>query len=277
MNRYGWVEWGGQGPRLAFAHANGFPVASYKPLLDILTQDFQVSGWESRPLNSGNDPKDISAWDPLAEDLERALEERFSDPVIGIGHSLGGILNVMAAAARPDLYKALVLLDPVLFSGTRSVLWGLMKRSRQAHKMPLRVGAIRRRDVWPNREVVRNSWTNKAAFEGWTDDAFEAYIQAGFCDDEASDGVRLRYPKAWEARIFELTPHNLWHDVARLEMPVLVLRGEHSDTFMAQSAAKFRRKARHGVCQVVEGTGHMLPMQKPEAVASLIGEWLLSL
>ncbi len=274
MENSRWVDWGGSGPELVFAHANGFPIGSYEPFLDRLTESFQVTGWEARPLIQGTDPKEISGWQTLADDLKTGIEGRFGGPVIGVGHSLGGVVNLLVGASKPGLYQALVLLDPVIFSGCRSLVWGQMKRWGRAHTMPLMAGALRRRDAWPDRETVRRSWTGKAAFEGWTDAAFDAYLEAGLEQDSNSGKVRLRYPKDWEARIFEVGPHDVWSEISKTTVPILVLRGEHSDTFTTGAARKFERKAQNGVCRVVEGTGHMLPMQRPEDVAEMIEEWL---
>ena len=274
MEQFRWIDWGGNGPSMVFAHANGFPIGSYRPLLDQLAGQFQITGWEARPLIEGTDPQEISGWQSLANDLKTGIENRFSRPVIGVGHSLGGVVNLLAGASHPELYRALVLLDPVIFSGFRSLVWGQMKRSGRAHTMPLMAGALRRRDSWPDREAVRRAWVGKKAFEGWTDEAFDAYLEAGIELDSASDGVRLRYPKAWEARIFEIGPHDLWSEISKTKVPILILRGEHSDTFTAGAARKFERKAPNGVCRVVEGTGHMLPMQRPELVAEMIEEWV---
>ena len=140
--------------------------------------------------------------------------------------------------------------------------------------MPLMAGALRRRNSWPDREFVRRSWSGKPAFEGWTDAAFDAYLEAGLEQDSSSGRVRLRYPKDWEARIFEVGPHDVWSEISRVKVPVLVLRGEDSDTFTAGAARKFEQKAPNGVCRIVEQTGHMLPMQRPEVVAEMIREWL---
>lgn len=274
MENFRWVDRGGEGPDLVFAHANGFPVGSYRPLLNQIQGKFEVFGWESRPLVPGTDPQGISGWDALSDDLRLGIENRFSNPVIGVGHSLGGVCSLLAASSNPQLFRALVLLDPVMFSGLRSLTWGLLKRWGRAHTMPLMAGALRRRDSWSDRELVRRSWSGKPAFEGWTDEAFNAYLEHGIVEDEDSGGYRLRYPKAWEARIFELTPHDVWNEVAKLQVPVLVLRGEHSDTFTASAVRKFGRVAPNAKCTVVEGTGHMLPMQRPDAVARIVLEWL---
>ena len=274
MRNSRWIDWGGHGPSTIFAHANGFPIGSYKPLLDSLKESFRISGWEARPLVHGTDPQEISGWADLAADLELGIESRFGSPVVGVGHSLGGVLNLLVAASNPELYRALVLLDPVIFSGTRALVWGQMKRWGRAHRLPLMAGALKRRDVWPDRETVRQSWTGKTAFEGWSEQAFDAYLEAGLEQDGKNGGVRLRYTKAWEARIFEVSPHDVWNEIPKVMCPVLVLRGEHSDTLTTGAFRKFGRRAPYGTCRTVEGTGHMLPMQKPEAVASMIVEWL---
>ena len=273
MENSPWIEWGGFGTSLVFSHANGFPVGSYRSFLDSLKDSFEIFGWQARPLIPGSAPEEISGWGDLSVDLKTGIESRFSGPVVGVGHSLGGVLNLLAAASNPELYRALVLLDPVIFSGTRSLVWGQMKRWGRAHRLPLMAGALKRRDAWPDIETVRRSWIEKSAFEGWTNQAFEAYLKAGLEEDSETGGVRLRYPKAWEARIFEVSPHNVWAEISKLVCPVLVLRGESSDTFTAGAAKRFVRKAPNCVCKVVKGTGHMLPMQRPEVVASMIVEW----
>lgn len=274
MEKFRWVHWGGEGETLVFAHANGFPVGSYSPLLNRFQEGYEVVGWESRPLVAGTDPQEISSWKVLSDDLGSGIQNRFNKPVIGVGHSLGGVCSLMTASSNPQLFQALVLMDPVLFSGLRSLSWGLMKRWGQAHTMPLMARALRRRDSWPDRETARRAWTGKPAFDGWSDEAFDAYLEHGVVEDQDSGGYRLRYPKAWEARVFELTPHDVWGVVARLQVPVLVLRGERSDTFMPGAARKFERKSSCADCRVVKGTGHMLPMQQPDGVAEMIMEWL---
>ena len=270
----GWIEWGGHGPDLVFAHANGFPIGSYRPFLDHLVGRGRVNGWEARPLMPGSDPQAVSSWRPLSVDLVEAIRIRFDGPVVVVGHSLGGVLSLMAAADKPELFRALVLLDPVVFSGVRSVAWGLAKRFGRTHRMPLLAGALRRREVWPDRETARRSWRGKPAFSDWDPAAFDAYLQEGLEEDKESSNVHLRYPKAWEARIFEISPHNLWKEISRLEVPILILRGEQSDTLTPGAAARFVRKAPDVECQVVPGTGHMLPMQDPARVAGIIEDWL---
>ncbi len=98
------------------------------------------------------------------------------------------------------------------------------------------------------------------------------YIGAAFVPDPAG-GVRLRYPKMWEARIFELTPASVWRELKSLEVPMLFIRGGVSDTFVAAAAERAGREIENAQVVEVKGASHFVPMEKPREVARLITDW----
>ena len=264
-----WTDWGGNGPSLHFAHANGFPPASYRSLIGELTPGFHVVSMAARPLWTGAAPSSIGDWSPLVDDLRSELRERGLRRLIGVGHSLGGTVTARAAVADPELFMTLVLIDPVVFTWPRSWFWSSMQRLGLAGRFPLVASARRRRDHWPGLEVVRSSYRGKSAFAGWTPASFEDYLAAGFSPAD-DGGVRLRYPREWEARIFEVCPADVWSELRRIELPVLFIRGERSDTFLAAAAARAARELRRAHVVEVAGTSHFLPFEKPAAVAGAI-------
>ena len=267
-----WTDWGGDGPPLHFAHANGFPPASYRSLLERLAGDFQVATYADRPLWSDDPPESLTDWTPLADDLGQALERRGLEEVVGVGHSLGGVLTALVAAARPGLFSVLILIDPVVFTFPRTWFWGGMKRLGQGWRLPLVRGARRRRDRWPERAAVAEAYRGKSTFSGWTDAAFDDYLEAGF--EEIEDGVGLRYPKAWEARIFEVSPADVWPALRRIDIPVLFLRGENSETFLTGAAARATREMSNVRVQEIPGTSHFLPFEDPDCVAAAIRDFV---
>jgi len=100
---------------LHFSHANGFPAACYRKIFSFLERDFEI-----RYVNTiGHDPRHpvIDSWLHLvAEQLEHI--DRYGQPVLGVGHSLGGYLTMLAALERPELFRAIVVLDsPVIGRG----------------------------------------------------------------------------------------------------------------------------------------------------------------
>lgn len=264
-----WTDWGGDGGPLHFAHANGFPVASYRTLIAGLVGSFHVLSLESRPLWSSQSPASIRDWRPLVDDLRSGFLDRGLAGVLGVGHSLGATLSALAAAEDPGLFAALVLIDPVIFTVPRSWLWRMAKRFGRAHRLPLVRDALRRRDRWPDIAAVRTAYRDKPTFASWDDRAFEDYLEAGF-EPTAGDGVRLRYPRTWEARIFEVCPANVWRQLRRIQVPVLFLRGARSNTFLEPAARRAVRELPAARAEVIGDSTHFVPMEQPDTVASAI-------
>jgi pimeloyl-ACP methyl ester carboxylesterase len=77
-------------------------------MLSPLSSVFTISSIEA----IGTDPSypPTEGWPHLVEQLISTLEEK-QEPVFGVGHSLGGYLNFLAAVRRPELFRAIVLLD----------------------------------------------------------------------------------------------------------------------------------------------------------------------
>lgn len=98
-------------PLLQFSHANGFPAACYRVFLDALSDRFDV---RAVPC-IGHDPRYpvTDGWPRLVDKLIAAIETH-GRPVIGVGHSLGGMLSFLAAVQRPALFHAVILLDAPL-------------------------------------------------------------------------------------------------------------------------------------------------------------------
>ena len=62
-----------------------------------------------------------------------------------VGHSLGGLLSLLAACKRPDLAHGLVLLDSPVITGWRSHTVQMLKRSRLIQRLgPGKVSITRR-------------------------------------------------------------------------------------------------------------------------------------
>jgi pimeloyl-ACP methyl ester carboxylesterase len=269
-------DWGGDGPQLVFAHANGFPPATYRMLLEELCRSFRVTAYAARPLWPDCDPSQVRSWEDLAEDFRRALRDWGFRNAVGVGHSLGGALSILTCADDPTLFRALALVDPVVFTGFHALFWGTLKNLGFSHRLPLIRGARRRRDRFPDRDAVRTAYGGKSVFSTWDPRVLEDYVRAGF--HEAEDGdVVLRYSKTWEARIFELTPASVWSSMRRVAVPTLFIRGASSDTFLDGAVDRVRRELPNATVLELADTTHFLPMERPREVAAMIIDWHRSL
>jgi pimeloyl-ACP methyl ester carboxylesterase len=266
-------DFGGRGPLLHLAHANGFPPGTYRLLAGALAAEHHVVALPARPLWPGSRPEEIDSWRPLADDLVRGLEALDAPGLIGAGHSLGGVLTLWAAIARPDLFRAVILIDPVILPP--HWLWGLrlLRLLGLGQRQPLVRGALHRRRTWPDRRACFRHYRGKALFDRWSDAALWDYVNSG-TSPLPGGGVTLRYPPEWEARIFATPPTGIWRDVPRLDRPALILRGEHSQTFRPEALARLGRLLPGARLGTVAGAGHLLPMEQPAAIAAAIHDFL---
>jgi pimeloyl-ACP methyl ester carboxylesterase len=217
-------DWGGTGPALHLAHANGFPPGSYRKLIEFLKPRYHVFTLRSRCLVPGTSPLEMRTWDDMADDLARALRARGLEGVVGVGHSMGGVATLLASAKDPGLFRAVVVLDPVLITGARLLaLQAATLLGIQRWIPPARL-ARRRRESWGPREEAAASYRKKALFRGFDPECFQDYITHGLTETPGG-GLRLTTPRAWEARIFETPPSTVWSWLGAVRVPTLVMRG----------------------------------------------------
>ncbi len=268
-----WCDWGGSGPALHFAHANGFPPGTYRKLIDELTNRHHVFSMAARPLWPDSRPRVLRDWSPLVEDLRAELDRRGVRRVVGVGHSLGAVISLLAAAADPGLFSAVVAIDPIIFTGIRSLFWGTAKKLGLGGRIRLVRGALRRRVQWADRDEARATYSSKSVFSSWDPEVLDDYLDVGIVD-LPEGGVQLRYPREWEARIFAAAPHDLWAQLRQVSVPTLFVQGEHSDTFLDAARARVEREVPGSRAVVIADSSHFVPMEGPSELARVIEEFL---
>ncbi len=259
-------EMGGQGRPLFFAHANGYPPGSYRPLFDALGDRFRIAAVEHRPLWGDREPPRNLSWDLFAKDMLTALEDQYDEPVWVVGHSMGGTAAILAAALEPKRFAGLILLDPVLLP--RRVAWASRFTSeRRLQKLPMIRRALGRPETFPSHAEAFDFYRPKRAFQGLSDEALRHYVEASKTA-HAGVGVVLRYPKRWEAAVYASPP---WvrKPLRSLTMPTLGLRGADSDTLSPKMLQRWRHWQPSATLEEVAG-GHLFPLEHPRATAQRI-------
>ncbi|CAI3807270.1 hypothetical protein DBADOPDK_04459 [Pseudomonas sp. MM223] len=86
--------------QIFFAHANGFPSATYGKLFAALAPDYQVQ----HLAQHGHDPRFPvdDNWQSLVDELLHHLAQQ-DQPIWGVGHSLGGCCTCMLPCAAPSI------------------------------------------------------------------------------------------------------------------------------------------------------------------------------
>lgn len=249
------LVWEGGAPPLHFAHANGFNAQTYRgllaplaPGLRIVASDARGHGFSTLPATPGL----ARGWTIFRDDLARVLERIAPDGAILAGHSMGATASLMVAAERPELVRALVLVEPVLMP--KDVATGASDLIERAAK---------RRDTFSSLEDAFAAYRGRGAFKTWPDETLRDYLEGGL--EACGEGMRLACRPAWEAESFRSTPPGVSALAARLRCPVTLIHAE-AGTASESEVAIFRHLC--PATRVIKQTGasHFLPMEFPELV-----------
>lgn len=246
-----------------FAHANAYPPASYQAIVEGLRQQAPVISYLQRPLWPHPPPPDsVKSWHDFADDVIGFFEQEKITNVVAVGHSMGAVSAFLAATKRPDLLKALVMIEPVVFS--RGFCWlNRMLPNFIRHQVPMINKTLNRPDQWPSLQAAFDFHRRTRAFQRVDDKQLWQYIKAGVkADDNGS--FRLVFDKRWEAHIY-LTVTPFRKQLLQSTLPVLALRGVETDTIPAAFWQRWHNNKNHQLIEIPDSS-HLLPLERPDKV-----------
>ncbi|MBU2871831.1 alpha/beta hydrolase [Colwellia sp. E2M01] len=270
-----------------FAHANGFPANCYQTLFSYLPTDIKVIALDKY----GHDPKKPvnHNWQAQVDELIAYVESQQIDfgnrsKVICLGHSLGGVISFIACCQRPDLFKALIMLDPPVLTGASAMMVGMLKKTRWIDKFSPAGKAKSRRTHWPltantlttetltkdisaDLKKISASFARRTLFKNFDKRCLTDYITHGIC--QRNNQLELVFDAQIEAEIFRNLPSNLSCYKNKLTVPAVLIHGESTDVFPHKMFHNFAKLNKNITLKTIPG-GHMFPLESPEATAKLI-------
>ena len=258
-------------PLLHFTHGNSFPAGVYRRYLDGLRGRFDVRVADML----GHDPlyPVSDGWPGLVDELLTHIDA-YEQPPILVGHSLGGMLSLMAARQRPQAVRAVVMLDSPVVAGWRAFLLRHAKGTGWDDKVSPARFSQKRRMLWPDAASAHAHFAAKDIFAAWAPGVLDDYIAHGLKAHEG--GVQLRFDRDVETAIYRSLPHHM-AQVIRAPFPVPVgFIGGTNSAELRQAGLGATRKLVGANFMQIEG-GHLFPMEAPEQAAQLTGQMISKL
>lgn len=271
-----YLDWGGSGHQVHFLHGNGFCAGTYTPFLKFLMADFRLFASDVRGHGQSNfhGLRRIRHWEIFADDLKHVIENAMSPPVTGMGHSLGAVTTLIAAAKFPELFTDLILIDPVIFSKERLWLIAMMKNLGLRGKLPMVRSARKRKKVFTDKQsALKRFAAGRGVFKSWSKEFIEAYLDCGLLKKDAESAI-LKCDPELEAQIYESVPLNVWSYAKKISCPVLAIRGASSDTFVPAAARKLQALVLGFKLVEIPRSGHFVTMEQPWACSRAIKAFL---
>lgn len=256
-------DWGGAGDTALLIHANSLCTSPWEPVARALTARHRVLGYDLRGHGGSDKPPAGGGhytWEQFAADIAAVAEAR--GPIgVCIAHSFTGSCAILAASRRPDLFRALVVVDPVLLPEDKAVAAAVAAATRD--KAPR---------GFASRDEARQKLRRNMLFEHWRDDCLELYLDDGF--DAAPDStLTVRCPRDIEAEVYE---NRLGGDVfveaaKSIGIPLAVVWAGTRRKGESERAVDYARAIGSGTKRrfvQLDGVGHFMPMEAPERVVT---------
>ena len=268
-------------PLVLFFHGNSFPASTYLVMLNALRQ----RGMKVQALEKiGHNPAYpvTSNWPHLVEEVHafaKPLIDKHSDPVVLVGHSLGGMLSLMLAAQFPALAQAVVMVDAPAVGGLQAKVLQLSKTLSLNKKFSPGAISSKRRNTWQSLEEVHAHFASKKIFARWDPQVLNDYVLYGTQEEKTDQGVQrvLSFDRNIETQIYNSVPHNLEGLLKKypLACPVSLVAARHSRE-MRLAGTDFTQKITKGRIVMIDGT-HLVPMEKPMVTAAAIEASILNM
>ncbi len=262
-----YLDYGGSGPVLIMLHATGFLPWLWHPVARRLCGDYRVIAPWFCDHREGEPEEGGVSWAVLAEDLCELCRRLELERPFLVGHSMGATVMTIAGAIHGQKARGMVFFEPIYLPEQ------VYEIDMTVDQHPLASKSIRRRNHWENHDAARDYLRSKKLFAAWDDEVLDLYLEYGMISGDTG-GLTLACHPRREASLFMGGGHrNPWPLLEKLVSPVLVVEGETSENRAFIDLKKAASLIPGGEYHLVEGAGHLIPMEKPAESAELISSF----
>jgi pimeloyl-ACP methyl ester carboxylesterase len=250
-----------------FYSGNGLPIGVYDPFLELISSKYKITNLSFRASwdKMYNAKKQIK-WETYADDLIEFIEKYYKKPIVGLGHSQGGNATIVAAHKRPDLFKELIIIDPVSVTKSQEIRIKLIPYFIKKHLEPFK-STLKKQTIWETETELFNFLRKLPAYKRIKDE--NLIIFSKNCLENKNGKLQLIFPVDWEAANFAL-PINLDNIIANLKMPIKIIAGKPSVFFNQKIRNSWGKILKEEQFVINQNFGHLIPLEAPEFCSEIL-------
>ncbi|MFJ6481001.1 MULTISPECIES: alpha/beta fold hydrolase [unclassified Streptomyces] len=244
-------DWGGSGPSVVLLHGLAGHAGEWDAVARDLSPRYRVVALDQRGHGaSERRPQDVSRAAYVADTVAVVEQLGLRQPVL-VGQSLGGHTAMLAAAAHPGLFRALVLVEAGPGGPNRDV--------------QVEIGGWL--DAWPrpfpSREAAVEFLGGGPVGEGWA---------AGLVEREGGWWPRFERD-VMVGSLAEVAQRSFWDEWSKVTCPTLAVLGQNGIIPPGEVSDMLRRRP-ETVALSVPRTGHDVHLERPDVLRRALREFL---
>ncbi|KAI9594043.1 Alpha/Beta hydrolase protein [Syncephalis fuscata] len=258
------------------AHANGYHKELWHPVIKRLghakarfvAYDIRNQG-DSAALNAGRFGKDDFRWTQNVADIQTIIKQlKLHKPILGIGHSIGGATVLSLEENSPGTFDRVISIDPVCSPlDAENPMYQAMTNSLVSRSST-------RRFQWMNREEAKQAFLKRAFFKVWDEEVLDLHLEYGLKENPVTGEVTLKCTPEQEVNTFigNNISKQAHDDLPKIQCPVLFIGGQDSEYNPPENTENNAKSCKYGRLVMLDGVGHLVPMEQPKIVADYIFE-----
>ncbi len=263
---FGWkgdrIHWTrrGAGPPVVMCHGTPWSSALWVPIADALAERFTVHLWDMRGFGASTmaADQDVSPAEQAQLFTELVKHWQLPEPPRVVAHDMGGAVALRAHLLHGLRYRSLALVDVVALAPWGSDFFRLVREEAEVftrlpaplHEALVRAyiaGAAHRPLPPAAHDLLTAPWLGPVGQPAF-------YRQIARADQRYTDAVEPLYPT--------------------IDLPVLVAWGTEDRWIPVDRAHQLARLIPGAALRLVPGAGHLVQIDAPDALTSILREWL---
>ncbi|MBD3680172.1 MAG: alpha/beta hydrolase [Rhodobacteraceae bacterium] len=263
------VRMEGNGPPVIFVHGALSDLRAWDAVIDPLARsmpDHLLITYTQRHFGAGEGPLgkpgDFTRETHVADLIRLAETVEGETPATVVTWSYGGEIGLHAIRRRPDLFRAAIHYEPILFPLLKEIPGGERARMEKVRTM-----------FAPAAAIARKGDLEGAAMR-FMEGAFA--IEAGTASDAPAP-----WPKIWRDNSRTIPAYGSMvplsvecADLADITIPTLVIQGSNTHVDTAMMSDQVTACLANATTIRIGGAGHGIPMRNPQRMAEIVAGFL---
>ncbi len=244
---------------IVFGHSMLFNLRMFDDQITYLNDKYRCVSFDFRGQGKSQITEGGYDLETLMYDIVEFINILDCKPCHFVGFSMGGMVAMRLAIKHPELLKSLVLIDTSSEKESKEkmgqnklMMWisrylGLSILAKRIMSMFFSANFINDK----NRKELKRSWRNHLL---------------------ANDKVGIS--KVVKGVLYR---KSITDNIKKIELPTLILVGENDILTSFDKAEILHKNIKNSILKVIPRAGHMSPVEEPEIVNKLIGDFLSNL